>query len=49
MTTLNIIRSIEAVGLVAVSAWGISLGKWKLTILPIACAAMLGAVMAAGY
>jgi hypothetical protein len=49
MTTLNIIRSIEAVGLVAVSAWGIHLGKWRLTVLPVACAVVLGAVMAAGY
>lgn len=49
MTTLNIIRSIEAAGLVAVSAWGIHLGKWKLTVLPIACAVVLGTVMVAGY
>ncbi|MBB5547643.1 hypothetical protein [Paraburkholderia fungorum] len=49
VTTLNIIRSLEAAGLVAVRAWGIHLGKWKLTVLPIACAVVFGAVMVAGY
>ncbi|MCA7889633.1 hypothetical protein QZM25_31630 [Burkholderia contaminans] len=49
MTTLSIIRSVEAVGLIAVSAWGIHLGKWRLTVLPVACVVALGAVMAAGY
>ncbi|BBA45137.1 hypothetical protein BCO37747_08164 [Burkholderia contaminans] len=47
--TLNIIRTVEVVGLIAVSAWGIRVGKWRLTVLPLTCAALLGAVMAAGY
>jgi hypothetical protein len=46
---MNIIRAVEVAGLIAVSAWGISPGKWWLTVLPPACAALLGAVTAAGY
>jgi hypothetical protein len=46
---MNFIRTVEVVALIAVSAWGISLGKWRLTVLPLACAALLGAVMASGY
>lgn len=49
MTTLNIIRSSEAAGLIDVSAWGIHLRKWRLSVLPVACAVVLGAAMAAGY
>ena len=49
MTTINIIRALIALGLVAVSVWGIRIGKWKMTVLPLTCAAVLGAVIAAGY
>ncbi|MFM0077180.1 hypothetical protein PQQ86_39205 [Paraburkholderia sediminicola] len=46
---MNIIRAVEVVGLIAVSACGISLRKWRLTVLPLTCAALLSAVMAGGY
>lgn len=49
MHGLTVIQIIEAGGLVAVGAWAVRVGKWRLAFVPLACAGLIGAVLAAGY
>ncbi|MEZ0605711.1 hypothetical protein ACAX43_26615 [Paraburkholderia sp. IW21] len=49
MHALSIIHGVEAVALAGAGIGCLRVGKWKLAFSPLVCAAMVGAVLAAGY